>query len=162
MVQASHLPQSADEIDVLHQRPLAIAADRLKRIPTDEQRLVAVREIEPTDSPSDGAFDDPRLPGVGVQPELKTTADDRWFAIGTSDCVEPPLRQVRIRVKEHEPPAARGPRPCIHLSPPARGARQESDIRVLVYDCGKSLVRRGSAYDDNLDVGVTRKEEKKP
>src|SRR5258708_5386703 len=58
--QASALPRAPDEIDVLHDRQLVVAAQILEDVSLDEQRLIAVRKTEEPHTESHADLDEPR------------------------------------------------------------------------------------------------------
>jgi hypothetical protein len=84
MLEVAVSAQTADEVDILHQRQLAVSSQLLKNGPPYKQCLVPVGQVEQPDADPDTPFNPARAACRRIQSEAKTAAYNPLLFVETA------------------------------------------------------------------------------
>jgi len=96
--EAPGFAKAPDQVHVFHNRERGIPADGLERVAPDEDRLVAVGQVEQRDAEANAELDRARHDSRRVEREPETSEDDPGIAVRAGDRGTPVTRQLRVGV----------------------------------------------------------------
>ncbi len=149
-MEARDAPQALEaprEIDVLHQRNLGIAAQRVERPATDEDRLIAGRDAAHPRAEVHRGLDDAIHGAGGVESHIESSTHRSRIRQLRCDVRPRSGGQPRVRVEEQEHLSGGGCRTRIHLHRPPRWGRHHP-AGVTRRDGDRAITAAAVDHDD--------------
>ena len=148
--QGAKSAEPVENLEILHETPIAKAARAKENVLSDEQRLVAEKDVEHARSEVHPRRDHPGDRAAFIEREPERAANDARISQHAGDLVAGVDRQSRVGVQEQQDVAA-GEARCVVERRPSRAGRSQD--RCLSGRYRSRPVRAAAVDDDHLVSG---------
>ena len=146
--------ETADQVDVLHERKWHDTADAVQRVAVDQQPLIAIWQGENAATPADQAFQSagPRVGAVQGEPEIRGLV--RVVAHVRRGLLTPFWCETRVGMQKQQPLTRRRRDPAANCCPLPLAARHNLGSGIP-RDFGRAVLA-AAIRDDDLVHGAER------